>query len=96
MKTPLRLDAALKRLSAALDQLEVAAERRARDDANRADLSEELAIMQDDRSRLAVELDAALARTKSLESANQGVSDRLEKASATIRAVLGAADGQED
>ncbi len=93
MKTPFRLDAALKRLSAALDQLEVAAERRARDDANRGDLTEELAIMQDDRSRLAVELDAALARAKGLESANQGVSDRLEKAAATIRAVLGEADG---
>jgi chromosome segregation ATPase len=87
-----RLDAALKRLAAALDQLEAAAARRAEADAIRADLEEELAIMRDDRSRLAVELDGALARSKSLQVANAEVSRRLERASATLQSILSAAD----
>jgi uncharacterized protein YlxW (UPF0749 family) len=87
-----RLDAALKRLAAALDQLEAAAARRAEADAVRADLEEELAIMQDDRSRLAVELDGAVARAKSLQTANAEVSRRLERASATLQSLLAAVD----
>lgn len=90
-----RLDAALKRLAAALDQLEAAAARRAEADAARADLEEELAIMQDDRSRLAVELDGAIARTKSLQNANAEVSRRIERASATLRSVLSGVDATE-
>jgi hypothetical protein len=92
MDSATRLDAALKRLAAALDQLEAAAARRADADAGAADLEEELAIMQDDRSRLAVELDGALARAKSLQIANVEVAHRLERASATVRAILAAAD----
>jgi chromosome segregation ATPase len=87
-KLPERLDAALKRLATALDRLDAASERRAKADALRANLEEELAIMQDDRSRLAVELDGAIARSKSLELANDEVARRLNSASAEIRAVL--------
>jgi small-conductance mechanosensitive channel len=90
-----RLDAALKRLAAALDQLEAAAARRADADAIGADFEEELAIMQDDRSRLAVELDGAIARANSLQIANAEVARRLEQASATLRAILAAADAVE-
>ena len=54
-KLPERLDAALQRLAAALDRLDAAIERRAKADALRANLADELAVMQDDRSRLAVE-----------------------------------------
>ena len=86
-----RLDAALKRLNAALDQLEAAAARRADADAARADLEEELVIMQDDRSRLAVELDGAVARAKSLQIASAEVARRLERVGATIRSILSAA-----
>ena len=86
---PANLDAALKRLNAALGQLEAAAERRAQSDAARVNLEEELAIMQDDRSRLAVELDGAMARGKTLTHANDEVARRLLRASATIGAVLG-------
>ncbi|MDB5649755.1 MAG: uncharacterized protein JWL62_1275 [Hyphomicrobiales bacterium] len=89
MKLPDRLDAPLRRLSVALDHLEAAAERRAMADSRRADLEEELAVMQDDRSRLAVELDGASARAKKLEDANNEVARRLSETSATIRAVLG-------
>ena len=90
---PERLDAALKRLAAALDRLDAASERRAKADALRTNLEDELAVMQDDRSRLAVELDGAIARAQSLELANDEVARRLNTASAEIRGVLaGAAD----
>lgn len=89
MSLPINLDAALRHLTAALDQLEAAVQRRAQADAARADLEEELAIMQDDRSRLAVELDGAMARSNTLAQANQEVARRLLQASAAISAVLG-------
>ncbi|MGH6848384.1 MAG: DUF4164 family protein [Methylocella sp.] len=92
-KLPERLDAALKRLAAALDRLDAASERRAKADALRTNLEDELAVMQDDRSRLAVELDGAIARAKSLELANGEVSRRLNAASAVIRGVLAEAMG---
>jgi chromosome segregation ATPase len=87
-----RLETALKRLSAALDQIEAAAERRALADAARADLETELAVMQDDRARLAVELDGASARARALDHATTEASKRLERANATIRDVLGAVE----
>ena len=43
---------------------------------------------KDDRSRLAVELDGAVARARSLELANGEVARRLNYASAGIKAVL--------
>ena len=87
-KLPERLDAALKRLAAALDRLDAAGERRAKADALRANLVDELAVMQDDRSRLAAELDGAIARATSLELANEEIARRLNHASAEIKAVL--------
>jgi chromosome segregation ATPase len=90
---PERLDAALKRLAAALDRLDAASDRRAKADALRANLEDELAVLQDDRSRLAVELDGAIARAKSLELANDEVARRLNGASAEIRGILAEAMG---
>jgi hypothetical protein len=90
---PERLDAALKRLAAALDRLAAASERRARAHSLRTNLEDELAVMQDDRSRLAVELDGAIARLKSLELANDEIARRLNGASAEIREVLAEAVG---
>ena len=51
--------------------------------------------MQDDRSRLAVELDAALARARGLDRAVDDVSGRLDRAGATVRDIVAAlaADG---
>ncbi|MEJ0092910.1 MAG: DUF4164 domain-containing protein [Methylocella sp.] len=95
MTTHERLEAALKRLVSALDQLEAASERRVKAEGLRANLEEELAVMQDDRSRLAVELDGAVARSNSLEMAADEVARRLKNASATIQAVLAAADVRE-
>jgi chromosome segregation ATPase len=92
-KLPEHLDAALRRLAAALDRLDAARERRAKADALRANIEDELAVMQDDRSRLAVELDGAIARSRSLELANDEVARRLSGASAEIREVLAEAAG---
>ena len=89
MSIPTALEAALKRLSAALDHLDAASDRRARADAARGDLEDELTIMQDDRSRLAMELNTALARIESLDLAHREAERRLERAGATIRAALG-------
>lgn len=83
-----RFEQALKGLLTALDQLEVACERRQKADAERLNIEEELAVLQDDRTRLALELDDAQARAKSLELANGEVARRLHKASASIKALL--------
>lgn len=88
MSTYARLELAFKSLVAALDQLEAASERRREADAARGDLEEELAVLQDDRTRLALELDDVQARSKSLELANGEVARRLAKTSATIRTIL--------
>jgi hypothetical protein len=85
MPIPPRLDAALQRLASALDQLEAARARRAQADALRADLEEELSVMQDDRSRLAVELDGALARNRSLQTAQVEVRRRLQNVTEMVR-----------
>lgn len=82
------LEPSLKRLRAAIDLLEAAVERRARQDSARADVQEELALMQDDRARLAVELDGALERNRGLLSANAEAARRLSRAGAAIRAVI--------
>ena len=89
MSLPNALASALRRLDAALDHLEAAAERRGLADAARGNIEEELAIMQDDRTRLAVELDGALAQGKTLNLAHDEVARRLERARLTIENVIG-------
>jgi|SRR5271166_476779 len=78
------LELSLKRVAAAVEQLERAAERRMRADEARANAEEEYALMQDDRSRLAVELDAALDRSRALEAANFEAGERLAHAAEAI------------
>jgi len=82
------LKAALKGLVAALDQLEAACERRLQAEAERNDIEEEFAVLQDDRARLAVELDGAVARSQSLELANNEVARRLAKARVAIKEMM--------
>jgi hypothetical protein len=89
------LEPSLKRLRAAIDLLEAAIERRIRQDGARGDALEELALMQDDRARLAVELDGALDRNRALLSANNEAARRLSRAGAAIRAVLDRSPGEE-
>ena len=83
------LEISLKRLASAVDALEWATDLRMRHDDARASTQEEFALMQDDRSRLAVELDAAVDRSRALESANAEAAKRLARAAQTVERVLG-------
>src|SRR5208283_1666946 len=85
---PDALENSLRRLAAAVHSLERAAERRMRHDEARANAEEEYALMQDDRSRLAVELDAALDRSRALEAANAEADARLLRAAYAIGAII--------
>jgi hypothetical protein len=72
----------------ALDRLDVAVEKRMRQEAKRGDADEELNLMQDDRARLAVELDGALADTRALIAANAAAGKALDRAAETLESVL--------
>jgi len=84
----LLLDDALKRLESAIHLLEGSVARRLEAERGRGNLETELQIMQDDRARLALELDGALTRLKRFETATDDVGQRVRQAMATIRGVL--------
>lgn len=84
------IEGATRRLAQALDALEEAVDRRCEADRGAEGLAAQLHALTADRSRLAADLDAAAARTRGLESANQEVARRLDAAMETIRAVLAA------
>jgi hypothetical protein len=83
------LDAATRRLMAALDALERAVERRRDADRDEDELATRIQALGADRSRLADELDGSLVRSRKLERANREVAERLDVAIGSIRAVLG-------
>jgi chromosome segregation ATPase len=85
---PDALELSLRRLAAAVDHLERAADHRMRHDDARSNAEEEYALMQDDRSRLAVELDAALDRARALERASAEAGERLVSAAETIGRII--------
>ena len=85
------LDAATRRLHTALGQMETALGRRLDGDAMRSDLEIELQVMQDDRARLATELESATARVAQVEAAAEHVERRVEGTIVTIRDGLGRA-----
>jgi septal ring factor EnvC (AmiA/AmiB activator) len=87
------LDAATRRLIAALDALESAVERRREADRDEAELASRIQALGADRSRLADELDGSLVKSRRLERANREIADRLDKAIATIRSVLDSGEG---
>ena len=82
------LDDALRRLESALGLLEAAVTRRLDVERRRGDLETELQIMQDDRARLAVELDGTVARLHRVEAVTVDVSRRVQRAAGVIRDVL--------
>ncbi len=84
------IEAAIRRLSQALDALDAAVERRLEADRAGAQLAEQLHALGADRSRLASELDAQAARSRRLETAGREASRRLDVAMDGIRAVLDA------
>jgi hypothetical protein len=90
MPEPSAIDAASKRLALALDALAAAVERRREADRGEQTLDAQLHALGADRSRLASELDAAVARTRTLEIANREVAQRVDAAIDSIRSVLAA------
>src|SRR4051794_27751988 len=82
------IDAATRRLMAALDALESAVERRREADRDEDELATRIQALGADRSRLADELDGSLVKTRKLERANREIAERLDAAIGTIRAVL--------
>ena len=82
------LEIATRRLMAALESLESAVERRRDADRDENELASRIQALGADRSRLADELDGSLVKTRRLERTNREVSEKLEIAIGTIRAVL--------
>jgi hypothetical protein len=88
----LDIDAATRRLMAALDALESAVERRREADRDESELASRIQALGADRSRLADELDGSLVKSRRLERANREIAERLDAAIGTIRAVLEAGE----
>jgi predicted RNase H-like nuclease (RuvC/YqgF family) len=86
------IDAATRRLMAALDALESAAERRREADRDEDELATRIQALGADRSRLADELDGSLVKSRKLERANREIAERLDAAIGTIRSVLDAGE----
>jgi ABC-type transporter Mla subunit MlaD len=82
------IEAASRRLALALDALDAAAEHRRETARNAEALTTQIQALGDDRARLAGELDEAVARSRTLESANREVARRIAQAVETIRGVL--------
>jgi chromosome segregation ATPase len=82
------LQDALKRLDGAVGLLEAAVSRRFEVESRRGDLETELQLMQDDRARLAVELDSTTARLNRSEAAAKDVGERVQRAVVSIQDVL--------
>jgi uncharacterized protein DUF4164 len=86
------IEAATRRLMAALDALESAVERRREADRDENELASRIQALGADRSRLADELDGSLVKSRRLERANREIAERLDAAIGTIRSVLDAGE----
>jgi len=82
------IEAATRRLRAALDALEGAAERRREADRDEDELASRIHALGVDRSRLADELDGSLVRSRRLERTNREIAEKLDAAIGSIRQVL--------
>jgi septal ring factor EnvC (AmiA/AmiB activator) len=88
MTAPTVVDHVTRRLAQALDMLDAAVERRIEIDRSRAALTEQVHSLDADRSKLAADLDAQLAKVRALEAANRDVAQRLDAAMQNIQSVL--------
>jgi chromosome segregation ATPase len=82
------IEAATKRLSAALDALEAALEHRRDTDRGENALAAQVHALGTDRSKLASDLDAATARARRLEATNREIAQRIDTAMENIRSVI--------
>jgi hypothetical protein len=85
------ISVATRRLQSALEALEFALQQRLEGDHSQSALANQIHELDVDRSRLACELDTAVAHSRRLEAANREVVQRLDAAIDAIRALL---DGQ--
>ena len=82
------IEAATRRLAAALDALEAALERRRSGDRGEDALAAQVHALGSDRSQLASDLDSATARSRKLEATNREIAHRLDVAIENIRSVI--------
>jgi len=82
------IEAATRRLAAALDALEAAMERRRDSDRGEGALAAQVHALGTDRSKLASDLDASAARSRRLEATNREIAQRLDVAIGSIRSVI--------
>jgi septal ring factor EnvC (AmiA/AmiB activator) len=82
------IEAATRRLAAALDALEAALEQRQDTDRGENALAAQVHALGSDRSKLASDLDAATARSRQLEATNREIAQRLDVAIDSIRSVI--------
>jgi Domain of unknown function (DUF4164) len=83
-------DQAVKRVMDALDALDAVLDQRVGKDNKGGSLVEQLHAFAIDRARLALELDAARARARDLETTNREAVRRIDEAMSTIRAIIAA------
>ena len=88
------IEAATRRLQAALDALESAVEAKLEATAGAGKLADQLHMLETDRAKLAADLDHASARSKSLETTNREVAQRLDAAMESIRSVITVENGE--
>jgi hypothetical protein len=82
------IEQATRRLTQALDALDAAVERRTEGDKGAAALGQQVHALAADRSKLAADLDAQVARSRSLESLNRDIARRIDAAMENVRLVL--------
>lgn len=82
------IEAAARRLLAALDALEGAVEERNDTDRSEDELAARIQALGTDRSRLASELDSALVRARRLERVNREIAARLDGAIGAIETMV--------
>ena len=92
VSTSSAMEAATKRLSAALDALHEAVERRCDSDGDHGVLAARAQALSADRAQLAEQLDGSLSRARTLERVNREVAQKLDAAMATVRAVIEAGE----
>jgi hypothetical protein len=82
------IEQATRRLTQALDALDAAVERRTEADKGAVALGQQVHALAADRSKLAADLDTAVARSRSLESLNRDIARRIDAAMENVRLVL--------
>ncbi len=87
------IEEAYQHLEAALARLETVVARRIETDAARSDRETELALMDEDRARLAAELDRASARLTQMNAVTGDVEHRLGRAIEAVESVVAQRNG---